>query len=60
MIELPKRRAGWAASEVSRQSEQVHLTERDSLRVLEILEKPPTPNARLLAAARDLPHTSTS
>ena len=31
------------------------LSERDSLRVLNLLENPPAPNARLLAAARTLP-----
>ncbi len=31
------------------------LSERDSLRVLELLEHPPQPNAKLLAAAKALP-----
>jgi len=33
----------------------VQLSERDSLRVLELLENPPPPNEKLLAAARALP-----
>ena len=32
--------------------------ERDSLRVLELLENPPAPNARLLAAAEAISSTS--
>ena len=31
------------------------LSERDSLRILELLEHPPQPNAKLLAAAKALP-----
>ncbi len=37
------------------QAQIVKLSERDSLRVLDLLENPPTPNARLLAAALSLP-----
>jgi uncharacterized protein (DUF1778 family) len=33
----------------------VQLSERDSLRVLALLENPPEPNARLLAAAQAVP-----
>ncbi len=44
-----------AATEVIEQSERLRLSERDSARVLELLEQPPEPNARLLAAARALP-----
>jgi uncharacterized protein (DUF1778 family) len=44
-----------AADAVIDQSERVVLSERDSLRVLDLLEHLPTPNARLLAAARALP-----
>jgi uncharacterized protein (DUF1778 family) len=40
-----------AESEIA-QSEHVVLSERDSLRVLELLENPPAPNARLLKAAK--------
>jgi len=44
-----------AADAVIEQAERVVLSERDSLRVLELLEHPPTPNARLVEAARALP-----
>jgi Uncharacterized protein conserved in bacteria len=44
-----------AAKAVIAQAEQVSLSERDSLRVLDALENPPAPNAKLLAAARALP-----
>ena len=43
-----------AARTVIDQAERTQLTERDSLRVLELLENPPAPNARLLAAAHAL------
>ena len=38
-------------------AEQVQLSARDSFRVLDLLENPPAPNARLLAAAEALPNT---
>jgi uncharacterized protein (DUF1778 family) len=44
-----------AATDIIEEAEHVHLSERDSLRVLEMLENPPLPNARLLAAAQALP-----
>ena len=44
-----------AAKDVIQESEQVQLSDRDSLRVLDLLENPPAPNARLLAAAQRLP-----
>jgi uncharacterized protein (DUF1778 family) len=44
-----------AATEVIEQAEHLHLSERDSARVLDLLEDPPPPNARLLDAARALP-----
>jgi uncharacterized protein (DUF1778 family) len=40
------------AREVVRRSERIVLSERDSKRVLELLEKPPKPTEALLAAAR--------
>lgn len=49
------RNAMQAAKAVIAQAEQVSLSERDSLRVLDALENPPAPNAKLLAAARALP-----
>jgi len=44
-----------AAKDIVEQAEHLQLSERDSLRVLELLENPPPANARLLAAARALP-----
>lgn len=44
-----------AAREIIEQEERVVLSGRDSRRVLELLEHPPVPTARLLRAARGLP-----
>ncbi|MGA8270975.1 MAG: DUF1778 domain-containing protein [Candidatus Sulfotelmatobacter sp.] len=44
-----------AAEAVIEEADRVHLSERDSLRVLGLLENPPAPNKRLLAAGRALP-----
>lgn len=44
-----------AAMAVIQEAEHVNLTARDSLRVLALLENPPAPNAKLLAAAKALP-----
>jgi uncharacterized protein (DUF1778 family) len=44
-----------AAKNVIEESEEVKLSKRDSLRVLDLLENPPAPNARLLAAAKRFP-----
>lgn len=52
------RHALLAAKAVIEESDHVHLSERDSLRVLDLLENPPAPNARLLAAAQALPQRS--
>lgn len=49
------RNAVQAAKVVIAQAEHITLSERDSLRVLDALENPPPPNARLLTAARALP-----
>lgn len=49
------RHAVQAAKAVIAQAEQISLSERDSLRVLDVLENPPSPNAKLLAAAHALP-----
>ena len=49
------RNAMQAARAVIAQAERVLLSERDSLRVLNVLEDPPRPNAKLLAAAKALP-----
>ncbi len=55
LTEFVVRTAVHAAREVIEQAEHLHLSERDSLRVLELLENPPPPNAKLLAAAHALP-----
>jgi uncharacterized protein (DUF1778 family) len=44
-----------AARVVVAEADHVQLSARDSLRVLDMLENPPAPNARLLAAGRALP-----
>jgi len=44
-----------AAKAIIEEAEHVTLSERDSLRVLSLLENPPAPNAKLRAAARSLP-----
>lgn len=49
------RNALQAARAVIAQAERVLLSERDTLRVLDVLENPPRPNAKLLAAAKALP-----
>lgn len=43
-----------SAKAVIEEAEHVRLSARDSLRVLDILENPPKPNAKLRAAARAL------
>ena len=50
------RHALTAAKAVILEADHVQLSERDGLRVLDLLENPPAPNARLLAAAQGLPH----
>src|ERR1039458_5420884 len=47
-----------AAKAVIEEADHVQLSARDSLRVLDLLENPPAPNARLRAAARALPRRS--
>jgi uncharacterized protein (DUF1778 family) len=42
------------AKDVIDQSEHLHVSERDSLRVLDLLENPPEPNEKLMAAAGKL------
>ncbi len=44
-----------AAIDTIQESERVQLSARDSLRVLDLLENPPAPNVKLLAAAKALP-----
>ncbi|GAB1393010.1 DUF1778 domain-containing protein [Rhodocyclaceae bacterium] len=55
MTDFVIRHALDAARKVIDRAERLRLSERDSLRVLDAIENPPAPNARLLAAARHLP-----
>ncbi|HMD99170.1 MAG TPA: DUF1778 domain-containing protein [Terriglobia bacterium] len=49
-----------AARAVIAKADHLQVSERDSLRVLALLENPPAPNAKLLAAARALPKRRSS
>jgi uncharacterized protein (DUF1778 family) len=49
------RHAVRAAKAVIEEADHVQLSARDSARVLDLLEHPPAPNARLRAAAKALP-----
>jgi len=55
MTDFILRSALVAARKVIEQAEHVTLSERDSLRVLDVLQNPSAPNAKLKAAARRLP-----
>jgi uncharacterized protein (DUF1778 family) len=55
LTEFVVRHALRAAKAVIEEAEHVQLSSRDSLRVLDLLENPPAPAAKLLAAARALP-----
>jgi uncharacterized protein (DUF1778 family) len=55
LTEFILRNALIAADQVIERAERITLSDRDSLRVMDLLENPPPPNARLLAAARGLP-----
>jgi len=49
-----------AARAVIQKADHLQLSARDSWRVLDLLENPPAPNAKLLAAARALPKRRSS
>jgi len=55
LTEFVLRTSVQAAQTAIERAERLQLSERDSLRVLELLEQPPEPNARLRAAASALP-----
>jgi uncharacterized protein (DUF1778 family) len=55
MTDFIVRTAVLAAQDLIDKAERVMLSERDSLRVLNLLEHPPVPNAKLIAAAQALP-----
>jgi len=44
-----------AAKAVIEEADHVRLSARDSLRVLDLLENPPAPNAKLRSSAKALP-----
>jgi uncharacterized protein (DUF1778 family) len=58
MTDFVLRNALDAARKIIDRAERLRLSERDSFRVLDALENPPAPTARLLAAARRLPKTA--
>jgi len=54
-MQTMERFASLAANAAPKEAEHVQLSERDSLRVLDLLENPPTPNSKLLGAGQALP-----
>ena len=54
LTEFVLRHAVLAAKAVIEEANQVRLSGRDSLRVLDLLENPPAPNSKLMAAVRAL------
>lgn len=44
-----------ASRDIIEHNDRIVLSERDALKVLEALENPPAPNARMIAAAKSLP-----
>lgn len=55
LTEFVIRNAVSVARKVVAESERLQLTERDSLQLLDLLDNPPAPNKKLLAAAFALP-----
>ncbi len=55
LTEFVRQNSLHAAKAVIQEAEHVQLSERDSLFVLALLENPPKPNKKLLAAARSMP-----
>ena len=58
LTEFVIRNAVSVAQQVIDESERMALSERDSLRVMDLLDNPPPPNEKLLAAAFALPKKS--
>lgn len=54
LTEFVLRNAVQIAHQVIEQNERIELSKRDSKRVLELLDNPPKPNEKLLAASRAL------
>ena len=55
LTEFVIRNAVTIAQKVIDENERLALTERDSLHVMELLDNPPEPNEKLIAAAFSLP-----
>lgn len=55
LSEFVRQHSVHAAKTVIREEEHISLSQRDSLRVLKLLENPPKPNAKLVSAAKALP-----
>ncbi|MCL2296965.1 MAG: DUF1778 domain-containing protein [Proteobacteria bacterium] len=55
LTEFVTRNVVSVARKIIDESERLELSERDSLRVLELLDNPPAPNDKLIAAAFALP-----
>ncbi|HMW57347.1 MAG: DUF1778 domain-containing protein [Candidatus Accumulibacter phosphatis] len=55
LVEDSSRHALAATRQVIEDDEPLKLSERDSLRVLDVLGNPPAPTAKLLAASHKLP-----
>lgn len=58
LTEFVVRNVVTAARKIIDENEHMELTERDSLLVLDLLDNPPAPNDKLLAAAFALPKQS--
>ncbi|MCB1044758.1 MAG: DUF1778 domain-containing protein [Acidobacteria bacterium] len=58
LTEFVVRNAVSIARKIIDEHERVELTVRDSSRVLDLLDNPPPPNKRLMAAAHALPKSS--
>lgn len=55
LTEFVRRHLLSAARKIIDENERLQLTERDSLQVLDLLDNPPPPNDKLMAAAFALP-----
>ena len=55
LTEFVIRHAVSVARKIIDESERMELTERDSLRLLDLLDNPPAPNDKLMAAAFAMP-----
>jgi uncharacterized protein (DUF1778 family) len=58
LTEFVIRHALSVARKIISESEQIALSERDSLHLMDLLDNPPAPNSKLMAAAFALPKNS--